>query len=935
MFQLMLQKLLHKKWMMVSLLIGIILLVAVAVSHTMYQDASLAWMLEHDFDTYVEEKNENPGLITITGRVTKNSTETEEFEEAEVLSKEVCQSLDLVQTNEVRFDTLERTTVVSRITKPDKTPESKISISHMSDLKEHVKVISGDLYGDGFSEDGCIEAVVTLKAAIDRDYLVGEILDFKYMTDPSGNPYRVKIVGVVNWADSSDPYWVYSPDTYIKDVFVAPDVFSAVFNHVVGGYERKTDWYITYDYSVLDHKNAKSLIEKTYRMMNVYSKNGVVFNRPAYMDILENFMDSKQKITTTLTILQVPMLALLCAFLFMISRQMYTSEQSEIALLRSRGASKSQIFSLYLLQAITLSLVGLVIGLPIGNLLCRAIGSSGAFLEFTERRSLQVRVTAEVMIYALAAVLVSIAMMVLPAALGKDSSIVEQKRKRARSKKPIWQKLGLDLVALGVSLYGYYSFSRQKDVLRAAVVAGESLDPLLYLSSSLFILGASLLVLRIWPYLVKLIYLIGKKRWKPASYAAFLELQRTGSRLYFIQAFLMLTVAMGCFSTCVARTIETNANTNVSYHVGADLAMQERWPDNSTQRRFDNTLPLIYTEPDYGKYDLLEGVASKTQVFVDRYAMLPKHTKLTLTLYGIHTKTFGETTSLPADCMQEHYYTYLNAMAENPNYILCSATFRDILGYKVGDSLSYKTEDKSIMKGVIAGFVEYFPGFTPQKIVLNPDGTSAIQYNYLVVANLSSLQQEWGVIPYQIWFRMQDGVSTDGFYRFVEENNIPIARYKDRTTELANIRKDTVFQGTNGILTMSFIIVLLLSGIGYLIYWILSIKSRELLFGVLRAMGLGKGSVAFMLSIEQFFASILPVFAGAGVGILASNLYVPLIQIAYSASDQVLPMELVLNASDLLELFGMIGLMLLICFILLARQVLTSKIAQALKLGED
>ena len=500
----------------------------------------------------------------------------------------------------------------------------------------------------------------------------------------------------------------------------------------------------------------------------------------------------------------------------------------------------------------------------------------------------------------------------------------------------MWQKLCLDLIILTISLYGYYSFSRQKETLQAAVVMGESLDPLLYLSSSLFILGASLLVLRLWPYLVKLVYLLRKNRWRPAAYAAFLELQRTGTRLYFIQTFLMLTVAMGCFSTCVARTIETNADTSEAYHVGADIVIREKWKDNSSQRRFDETIPLVYTEADYGKYDLMEGIASRTQVYVDRSAELSgNHSKESLTLYGIHTKTFGETTTLPAGCMDQHYYTYLNEMAVNADYILCSSTFRDVLGYKVGDKLTYKSGDNSAVVGVIADFVDYFPGFTPQRVALNPDGSSYIQYNYLIVANLSTLQQAWGTIPYEIWFKLADGASTEGFYRFAEDYNLRLTKCVDLVENLDEIRQDTVFQGTNGILTMSFIIVLLLCGIGYLIYWILSVKSRELLFGVLRAMGLGKGSVAWMLCIEQFFASILPVLFGAGIGMLASKLFVPLIQIAYSASDQVLPMELVLNRSDMAELFVMIGILLLVCFALLARQVLKAGIAQALKLGED
>lgn len=936
MFHLMMQKLLHKKWMMLSLLVGIVLLVAVATSHVMYQDASLSWMLQEAFDSYVTAHNESPGLLTITGRISKNSTDDTDYLRAEGLSDTLCSNLGVFQKDKVRFDSLEKTTVISRISKENKDPESKISIASMSELPDHIKLISGRMYSDTQSADGCVEAVVTLKAAIEQDYLVDEIVDFKYLKDADGNPLKIKIVGIVTWADSTDDYWIFSPDEYQEEVFVSDRMYDWVCGDNVKKYGQITRWYLTFDYSKIDYRETTALTQKTYSILNTYRGGNATVETPAYLSVMESFAKSRQKIVTTLTILQVPMLALLCAFLFMISRQMYASEQAEIALLRSRGASRTQVFSLYLLQAGVLGVAGLMLGLPTGSLFCRAIGSTGAFMEFTQRRALTVRITGETVLYAFIAVAASIVMMVLPALNGKNASIVEQKRKKARNNRPIWQKLYIDLIILAVSLYGYYSFSRQKETLQAAVVAGKSLDPLLYLSSFLFILGASLLVLRIWPYLVKFVYLIRKNRWQPAAYAAFLELQRTGTRLYFIQTFLMLTVAMGCFSTCVARTIETNAQTNEAYHVGADIVIREKWKDNSSQRRFDETIPLVYTEADYGKYDLMEGIASKTQVYADRNAELSgTYSKESLTLYGIHTKTFGETTSLPAGCMERHYYTYLNEMAVNADYILCSSTFRDVLGYKAGDKITYKSGDNPAVVGVIADFVDYFPGFTPQHVALNPDGSSYIQYNYLIVANLSTLQQAWGTIPYEIWFKIADGATTEGFYRFAEDYNLRLTKCVDLAESLDKIRQDTVFQGTNGILTMSFIIVLLLCGIGYLIYWILLVKSRELLFGVLRAMGLGKGSVAWMLSIEQFFASILPVLFGAGIGMLASKLFVPLIQIAYSASDQVLPMELVLNRSDMTELFAMIGTLLLVCFVLLARQVLKSGIVQALKLGED
>jgi len=177
--------------------------------------------------------------------------------------------------------------------------------------------------------------------------------------------------------------------------------------------------------------------------------------------------------------------------------------------------------------------------------------------------------------------------------------------------------------------------------------------------------------------------------------------------------------------------------------------------------------------------------------------------------------------------------------------------------------------------------------------------------------------------------------STSDFYRFAEENNLKFEKFVDTAVELARIKRDTLFEGTNGILTMSFIVILILCGVGYLIYWILSIRSRELLFGIFRAMGMSRGEILKMLINEQIFSSLLSIGCGALIGVIASNMYVPMIQIAYSAANQVLPMELITRQSDMMRLFGVIAVVLVVCLMILSRQVFRMKIAQALKLGED
>ena len=176
-------------------------------------------------------------------------------------------------------------------------------------------------------------------------------------------------------------------------------------------------------------------------------------------------------------------------------------------------------------------------------------------------------------------------------------------------------------------------------------------------------------------------------------------------------------------------------------------------------------------------------------------------------------------------------------MSSDASNVIVSSNFRDKQGYRLGDTINYSDKDYVTITGKIVAFVDYWPSYCAVSGGLNPDGSAYTSDNYLIVSHLSSVQDAFGVTPYQVWFNMAD---TDPFYDFVEKNNVKLLSYKDTSSDIVDIKNDTLFQGTNGILTMSFIIILVLCAAGYLIYWLISIKSRELLFGVLRAMGMSK-----------------------------------------------------------------------------------------------
>ena len=130
-------------------------------------------------------------------------------------------------------------------------------------------------------------------------------------------------------------------------------------------------------------------------------------------------------------------------------------------------------------------------------------------------------------------------------------------------------------------------------------------------------------------------------------------------------------------------------------------------------------------------------------------------------------------------------------------------------------------------------------------------------------------------------------------------------------------------------------VALTLCAVGFLIYWILSIRSRTLLLGIFRAMGMTMKEIITMLINEQVFISLTSIALGVGAGILTSRLYIPLVQIAYASADTVIPLEIVAEGADMARLLIVVAVMVALCMAVLGVLISRIRISQALKLGED
>ncbi|MGN0393898.1 MAG: FtsX-like permease family protein [Coprococcus sp.] len=939
MFKFLGHKLLNKKWLNACLLLGIVLLVSVASCNPMFKNGALDMMLSSKFDEAIENNNKYSCVVGRTGSVA-----TEDCADIDAVKGKI-DSYEKMWNGYLDIDTIEKQTYMSM--------EGTFAISnlgnrkyfdlvYMENMEEHIDIA----YGEGMDSevsDGTYPCIISQKYLDDYNLVVGEVITFDDITDSSDKPLACTIVGVFKEKDYSDIYWYDTVSDLEKRVFVSKDVF----NEIVDKYSALTIYYNDYlmlDYAQMTHSNAMDVL---YYLNEFQNADGNFVQN--FSDIIIDYKGDAKTIRIIIWVLELPVIVLLLAFIYMVSSQILEMEDGEIAMLKSRGTSTKQILGIYLGQSSILSVIAIVIGIPIGFLLCKLAASSKSFLQFVIKDTHFYGFDIGMLLYSVVAAIVAILFITLPVFKYAKNSIVEVKSRTGKvNSKPFWEKFFVDIILVAVSIYLLYNYNKQKSSIAMSILAGSRPDPLIFLNSSLFIFAVGLLILRLIKYMIKFIYYIGRKKWSPAVYASFLQITRTVKKQGFISVFLVMTIAMGMFNSNMARTINENKTERLKYNMGTDLIVQEHWSMGIYMDKEKKT-HWYYTEDDFERYsklvddNLCDSVARV--IYDDNTTIKIGGTELTdCVMMGINTKDFGNTAELQSGLNDEHWYNYLNSMATVSNGVIISSNLAEEYKLSVGDSISYaryspivgkEPEEIAAPSGTICAIVDAWPGFDQFTYKKDSDGNVEETERYLVVANYAYVVGAFGQTPYQVWMNVSDGVDYQDVIKYLEDQDIKLTSYTSLDNNITKMQESPLVLITNGLFSLTFIIAVILCTVGFLIYWITSIKQRELLFGIYRAMGMSMKEINKMLINEQMFSSVLASIAGYGVGALATILFVKLVAVVYLPEAHNIAISIVVNPFDIVKLTIVVLLMFIVCFVVLRTILKKMNITQALKLGED
>ena len=962
------RKMWNTRWLTLSSLAGLVLAVAFAVSIPMYADGALKRVVTQS----LQEKSEGlpAGSLLMRYSASGGPTDLGSLKNVDAYIRgEVPDMIGFPVETAVKNYAIRSAAITPEDpTKVDASIMRQFSLQSLSGLEAQGDLAQGRWFAGGKGDGRTVEAVVLDDALYRADMHVGDAFDYPVYANGSNQSIRVVVVGTFKPKKSGDPYW-YQGLEGLMSTFLISD--SAMEDSLLTGNKipvHSSSWYYSFDLRNIRTSELSPLSQTLERLnIDLYQKLTDTKVEISFAATLQEFRKMSVQLQTLLFTLAAPMIAMVFYFIAMNARQALDKQRSDIAVLRSRGAGTRQIVWLYLLESLLLGGAALVLGPMLGWFMAKSIGSANGFLQFVDRKSIPVGFTTDAIIAGCAAVLLAMMATVIPAVIYARASIVGYKQQLARSDRaPVWQRWFLDILLLGATGYGWYLFNQRQMLTFQTGMTTDQLNvqPFLFFVPALAIFSLGLFFLRLFPWLLRLFNWLGRKLLPVPLYLTLTQLSRSSKGYYPLMILLILTLGLGVYNASAARTIDLNSTERTLYQYGTDVVMQTVWPGSPElpptqgggngsggngsggngsggggsgggaggargrggQGGGGNPVPatIRYSEPPFELFRTLDGVEAAARVLQTKGSIVVSGRSIGQgTLMGIDNVDFAKVGWFRNDLYPVHPFNYLNNLgvyAEGMGAII-PTSMAEKYQLKLGDTVSVGLSDGMIDFSVV-GILPYWPSQYPDQ-------------SPFIIANLDYIYDQVPIIPYDVWLKMKPGAKVGPLMSKLAEQGVELASVKDVRTELVTQSKLPTRGGVFGILSLGFLVSVIVTLTGYILYWFFNLSGRVVQFGVLRAMGLSRGQLTGMLLLEQLFTAGLSIGLGVLIGKIASILFLPFLETTDGSSGNVPPFRVVFNSQDTAQLYGVVGFMMLTGALLLLLHIRRLRVHQAVKMGEE
>lgn len=747
------------------------------------------------------------------------------------------------------------------------------------------------------------------------------------------------------------------------------------------------NWYYNFDVSHIASYNLDDIETGLYNVQTDIG-NDALFNRVPFVEqtktatpisVLDLFKSNTTVVQVPIAILTILVLGLVLFFVSMMANLLVESQAQVIAILRSRGASRRQLFSSFVTQCVGLGLVAIALGPALAVLV--VYGITPLFLASADEdiRTIIANEPAQVItrlgLYALIAAAVTVATMAIAIGRSLSLDILSLRREIARPvHRTLRERLNLDGIAALIAVLGYlFSVYLTKTSVLAIMNAQLNISLLSPLEVAqvifLFIAGI-LLFLRLFPALLHLATRFTTRRRSAVPMLAMMQMSRVPQQAVRLTLLLMLATIFTIFSTMFIATQSQRIADVAAYQVGADFSGTPTETSNDP-----NDLPALTNA-----YKHVPGVISATLGYKTTFSDVIGNNVDVLAVDAdtfAHTAIWNEQDSAqPLSSLMSNLVAQRDSAAASaviPVYVDAAAWQTFDLSNGPDFTLNVDNNNNTL-NFVAIGEVQHIPTINDTAnttdtssdnvlggMVLDYSTLAGIYINLLFdnaradnpYLSFAKFEKNTTLLPFNYaWLRTSDNTAAVASVRRTLNGQgkccVQFSSILDRRAMIVELQSDPLYLDFIGVLAIGAMITMVLALIGNLVASWLSTRGRLTNFVVLRALGATSQQVASILTWEQCMTYVTSIIPGTIGGILFSMLVLPYLiytgvtsaansdvsSAQYYLAQSVPPVQIIIPASLGLILASLLA----ICIVALAMMVFIASrpsMNQTLRLNED
>jgi len=749
----------------------------------------------------------------------------------------------------------------------------------------------------------------------------------------AGDPLQImpiRVVGIWRPINENSPYWFYRTSAFEDILLVNSETFVSRISPYTEQEVNLAVWYVVTDGSGVNTSRVNELIQRNNDTEATIDDllPGTYF-QSAPVDELEPYKRITDVLTLTLTVFSIPVVALLIVFLMMIIGLVVDGQRNETAVLRSRGTSPLQIIGLAMVEGLIMGVVALAVGLLLAGIFTQLLGTTRSFMDFNYSSEFIVSYPTTILTTALLALIFTIVIRILPTISASRHTIISYKADRSRLiRRPLWQRLGLDLMLMVVLGYFYYQIVQQGGLIDVEGIGSieEAYDqPFVFLLPPLTILALTLFLLRFLPLFLRFLAWFIQLTNSVGLLIVTRQLERNPRAYYLPLILLISTISLGIYTASFARTIDRYLYEQQFYRVPADISVRvfSQEVSSGLSGSADGAPPAYMHISEFSGMD---NVQDATRFGEYRATARLTSGSIDGKFIGVDRADIGKVIFWRPDFASVRLGYLLNALGNQPDSVLVSRDFMTDRNLTVGDFIQVEVAGSGASFTAdfqVVGALDYFPRWYPED-----DGP-------LFVGNLDFVfERAQNELSHRILARVESDFNERDFVRAVIARGAAGVLIDEPYERIEREQTRPERQGLFGLLSIGFVTSSLATMIGFLLYTIFSYQQRYVELGILRAIGLSQSAMIVSVAWELGLLILTGLIFGLGIGLAVSFLYIPYMQFVSNLAGITPPYLVMIAWTEIIQIMGLFVLTFVVIMLILLMTLRRMRIFQAVKLGE-